>query len=200
MIKKVSYGSEAISYIKGELGNGGVYAKRLLRLPLDGGKVYSYLPVSVDPASIRNFAWSTYLDHGVKMLHEVYPKIVSQITSFLSNQENRYAIFSTYASVGDGFLDKDKTLARYVSYNSNVYFCISSKNHSKENIMYALKFAAGWPRIHGLTSLPSNVQPLQSRQALTKKQMNYLADRTDYIIIGAYDGEGYLVWGRDKTD
>lgn len=196
MITELVLGAEAVSYILKELSISGIYAKMLLSQFLGAGKITTYYPSSLDPAFSVNFTKSVYLSYGEKMNSEVLPKIVSRITSYLSSRDNRYAIFSTYAKVGDPFLGTLKSVPHYVSYRKNVFYLIPSWDHSEESILNTLVHSTNYPTICGLASLPPHQDRLQPRQVLSKDLLTQLAENTEYIIVGAYDEEGYLIWER----
>ena len=48
-LREVEFGAEAVTYLRSQLARGKTLSHYLLQLPLEGGRVVSYLPDGTDP-------------------------------------------------------------------------------------------------------------------------------------------------------
>ena len=47
-----------------------------------------------------------------------------------------------------------------------------------------------------MTSLPEGHYLALEKKKITSEELKLLAERAEKIIVGAYDGEGYLIWSK----
>lgn len=74
-LKEVTFGPEAIAYLRDQLSHGHTFARYLPDLPLEGGRVHSYLPPELRSEVSRDFGGSVYLATEIKMLTGVRSRI-----------------------------------------------------------------------------------------------------------------------------
>ena len=53
-----------------------------------------------------------------------------------------------------------------------------------------------YPAIGTLASLPDGYRPIDEGAAVDQDVLRRLAEGTRYLIVGAYDAEGWLIWSR----
>ena len=88
MLQKFEFGKEAITYIYSCLWEGKILSNYLLQLPLDKGRVISFLPNNVNRQSINDFQVG-----GIVSASQTESKISSFIEKYLQMDKNRIAIF-----------------------------------------------------------------------------------------------------------
>jgi hypothetical protein len=75
-------------------------------------------------------------------------------------------------------------------YNKELYLFLQSANFSTERLEKMIRYTdAQWYYM----SVISEEEPGANQEISTEK-LQRIASRTTHIVIGAYDGEGYLVW------
>jgi hypothetical protein len=124
------------------------------------------------------------------------------IQEFLEQGDARICLFeSAVAKPTDGFLSTpDAKDLRVLTFQEDVYYLLK-ENADREKIDKNLRYAKSH-LILGVLVHPSDQDkfllpdegPL--RKELTLDELKVLAEETEEIIIGAYDGEGYLIWKR----
>jgi len=189
MLTVYEFGAEAIIYIQEELSFRGHLAKRLLGLPLENGRVISYLPAGMDLKDALAFEDGVF-PLGLKTTG-VDDKVAEFIATFLQQGSSRYVIFLTWGE-HTPWVDK----APYFSCNSFVFFFLTSKSFTHDGILDAMTWAQEYPSVGMLTSLAENQGEIGLAQDVPVEILDELVARTEHLIIGAYDGEGYLIWTR----
>lgn len=99
------------------------------------------------------------------------------------------------ARVGDGWLAGTKS--RLVFSDSEVYHALLSAQSDPETVIQALAEAESFPTFVGAvgrSTWAANMTTLPG--SITVQQLNEFAQRASVVFVGAYDGEGYLVWRR----
>ena len=80
-------------------------------------------------------------------------------------------------------------------YGKEVYHYLSSANSSKPQVLRALQEAETLPVFVGaICSLPSGMERPSPNCDLTEMMLKTFAYHAYKLIVGAYDGEGYVVW------
>jgi len=190
MLKEFKLGSEAISYIRSQLGLGYSLAQHLLNLPLEQGQVTTYLPALTSDEAKRSFDKGGVVDRSEEPLH----KVVTLVSAFLREQVKGYAVF-------EGFW-RDRSLfatakEQHLFYEPEaIYYFASSANPDPVYIEAAVRAGRSYPYIGVLTSLPEGKPDIQSGTNVTSQQLRELASRAQHIVVGSYDDEGYLIWAR----
>jgi hypothetical protein len=213
---EVKLGPEAVTFIKDRLANGKTLAKLLLRRgDLDGGKVSTFLPPGVDEAAARKFDSGGLLLPPTGETHRHYttpdgtrsvmmpvsntrPQLGVIIQEFLKQGEGHLCLFeSAVASPTDGFLSSPKLQElRVLTSEDDVYFLLTRDDLDPEKIDRTIRHATSHLVIGVLAHLSKEDNFLPVAQKITDDDLKLLAERTQKIIVGAYDGEGYLIWSQ----
>jgi hypothetical protein len=191
MLNEVQLGAKALIYIKNELSNGNSMAQIITQyLPLEDGKITSFLPNDVIGSEIDNYGESVAYDyHG--MYRESHEVIVDFIKAYLSGSNERIAITETLGQINDPFV---KRLHQYFHFATNVYLFLSSNDSDQSKIIDMVKCDRGYPFITILTSLGNKSDQLRSGEEIPKDYLEGFVNRTEQIIIGAFDQDGFLIW------
>ena len=218
--KEITLGPEAIDYIRDRLAEGKTLAKFLLdRGDLDKGRVTTFVPFDADLSRINNFSRGGVLPtpppethhhftapDGTKTVMVPVPgtskQLAAMMQEFLSRSDKRIGLFeSAVARSTDGFLSTPNAKdLRVMTFQEDVYYLLK-ENDDREMIHKTLQYAKSYLVLGVLVHLTDKDKFLLQdedslRKELTLDQFKVLANQTEKIIIGAYDGEGYLIWRR----
>lgn len=193
--RKTELGLESVQYIREQLSMGSTLARKLLELPLEQGKVFTYAPMDVRNDILQDLEHSIFLRSGMKVTDLMRQRIAKFIAQFLNSNRKRCAIFETLMEIGDRVVNLgDLPRARY---EREIYLYLTSRQYGENTIANVLMKARGYPFIGALTS--GNLQDPKRGSALLNLRMSDfdgLATNTLFIVIGSYDNEGYVVWQR----
>lgn len=81
--------------------------------------------------------------------------------------------------------------------NEELYYIATSANTDSE-IEQIIRMAKNhYPGLIGaMTSLPPSFELDSHKRTITSEEVNILAVRAEKVILGAYDGQGYLIWSQ----
>jgi len=219
--KEITLGPEAIDYIRDRLAEGKTLAKFLLdRGDLDKGSVITFLPSDADLSRMNNFSRGGVLPAPPPETHHHYTtangtrtlvvpvpdtstQLAAMIQEFLKQEDARICLFeSAVAKPTDGFLSTPNAKDLCVlTLDEDVYFLLK-ENDDLEMIDKTLRYAKSYLVLGVLVHFSDKDQFLSLdedplRKELTVDELKVLAEKTEKIIVGAYDGEGYLIWSRN---
>ncbi len=212
---EVALGAEAAEYIKGILRNGKTLAKCLLERPdLEQGKIVTFLPPSVSAEAAREFNWggkfptppeSEWMrgaDCVIVPIPGNYDYLDGRIKTFLRGGSGRFCIMEDFCSQpGDLCLADSRT--PIATFGQDVYVFLPSGDFEQNTIEQAMGEANTniAVEIGALTSLPDTTNfPFHGERDLSLDELRILAQRAETLFIGAYDGEGYLIWERPSAN
>jgi S1-C subfamily serine protease len=204
-------GPNAISYVKDCLADGNSLAKLLMQShDLNNGRVTTYLPAEVSDEVAEEFrtggklpASSTRSPPGevkssakrLEPLPTTDSCLAGEIHEFLNLNEEHLCVFEdSSASPSDPFLQSLDTC--YSVMGDEVYHFILSTDAGDEKILRTIRRARSWLFI-GVMSSASLKSGFFSRSGtLTISELKVIAEHAEKILVGAYDGESYLIWSR----
>ena len=212
---KYTLGSEAIEYIKNILSDSHTLAKYLLEsLDLGAGIVITFLPPGLSKKEITDFEagvmpmppeseWR-YFNYEDGRTVRVMPVTVLDrdmillIQNFLEEDAERLCIFENWL-----FHPSDSVVSQFKSrllfFESEVYHVLFGGHVEVSRIKETIKEAHSIPIFIGaLTSMSGMSAAFQRKKSLSSDQIKMLAAQTQKIIVGAYDGEGYLIWNKSR--
>lgn len=189
MLKQVALGPEAIAYVRWSLSSSqGTIATLVLALPLEAGSTFTFAPASADPAQLSRFRESLLGGIGT------YEAVAAFAMSYLSGSHDRCLVFSdVFVSKGDPWLRE--SFVQYVTCGNEVYHFVPARNATEEAILQTIDNAKGYVTNGILTSSPF-VPQMHSGDELDQTQLQAMAAATEYILVEAYDGEGFVIWAR----
>ena len=129
--------------------------------------------------------------------HVVDAHVVEAIRSFLGARKGGICILEdAMGRPGDRGLQLNKSY--FVTFQNEVYHLLIGRELSDSEIVQSMSEAEhAYPPLFGiLTSLPDAGHTFFTTHKLTPDILRVMAERTEKIIVGAYDGEGYLIWHR----
>jgi hypothetical protein len=209
--KEYILGPEALDFLRdNRITYGHTLSQLLLEvLDLHQGKITTFLPIDVRPEQLYDFeaggvlpfpeksTWRYITEQsGKKTILTPIPRddsfVLTLIREFLCSDKNNVCIIEEpLAKPTDSSMSRRKT--PYIIYGNEVYHFLSSRVGEAE-IAEAIK----WPHttvsfLAILTTLVQNIA-LINKQKISADELRVLARGTETLMIGAYDGEGYLIW------
>ena len=191
MIKAVQLHKEAFVYIRNELSQGGYLSQRLLKKELSNGIVHTYVPIGFTPNDSTDFGESLNYLTGESSLKEIRDAVASLISDYLDDDKGKYAIFETWQEKGDPSVLKHDL--QYFFSHSRLYGYIRGSDEHKPVIEH-LREAGDFPTIIILVDFPECNTLFHQASEIAEQVYEMIVYNLDYLIIGAWDGEGYVVW------
>jgi hypothetical protein len=213
-----SLGPQAIDYIRRHLTDGKTLAGHLLEtLDLEGGSVIACLPSNVsdrdalqfeegvlphpDPGTFRYLTDKRGSTSMLVPVPNTDPWLVSLVQHFLSPSADRVCIFEEfYAEPSDPLWSKKESKRQAASFvDDEVYYLLVSGDSEVQ-----IREAVGWSRcawpglLAAMTSMTTDEPISGDRRNISPALLKTLADRTERLAVGAYDGESYLIWSKPQ--
>jgi len=189
MLTKIELKEDAFDYVRDQLEQGDTYAKSLLDLE-SKGKIYTFLPEKFINNSI-DFLISIQLSTGIRIYDETRDVICPFVASFL-NHQNKISLVETLSTPVSIKQRVDRPMVSF--YGQEVYFVLKPYDKLNKSIS-AFKSGRYYPFVCGLIDLGNNTNiALAESQNIQPEWWQLLAQKTKFVIIGAYDSEGFLVW------
>jgi len=208
---EIDLGKSASSYVvENVLSNGLTYARLLAkRLPTEAGKLSTFLPNAITANTMVDFRYSyrqtlsdEFLDElassgliqpNIDPIDEYY--VLPLIRDFLAEDSQHLCIIEDHdGRFSDGEM-KDIP-AHAVHYQEEIYLMLSGADMAFDRILDAFGWIVSWSFICALTSFPTDYGSPLEIEELSIDHLEMLANRTDKLIVSAYDGEGYVIWHR----
>lgn len=205
---EVSLGEESLGYIKQQLDAGHALSSAVLAAcDLALGCVVTYLPADVSLERAQEFtvggklpapdrsAWVPLPDGGVAVpIASTMDRLPGVVHEYLQAGSNRIWLFEDFnASPGDPVMQGLR--CRYVSFENEVYYPL---DHSSDEaaIREAANRAFSFVSFVGVgaTLPPADAERLSRIGELQKDDIQRVVSGLDLLTVGAYDGEGFLLW------
>jgi hypothetical protein len=196
MLKKISLkNNNAFQYIINQLSLGGEISNYLQKFNLGMGTLITYLPEEVDTEKITD--WSESIDwlYGKNVTKENENILINLISKFMKMKKGNCFLSETLCLLGDPILNKKNF--PYISYNNQIFGYLINIS-SDELIRTVLINSRRYPFVGLLTELPNGLDAIYNKQKLSENTLERLIKLTRYIIIGAFDDEGFIIWSKVK--
>jgi hypothetical protein len=180
--------------MRDSLSQGRALSSALLALPLREGTVTTWLPKGINVHVREAFQMGGILPGNLH--HQAEHKLGLYISSFLGRTENHCAVFEhALARASDPFLAGETS--QYFICGGDVYFFLTARDLDVEVILKAIQSAKTY-LFNGVLADLSEISAISNREHVTEQTLRKLAENTKHLIVGAYDGEGYLMWDRPR--
>lgn len=201
-----------ISYVRDQLSAGNVLSQELLHsLDFGSGQFFTLLPEDANLDKIYDFLdgcilpqnkTHEYIDEwGKKCSYTWIPTLKNEMSNLLfkkmTSKDSYACIFEDVVrQLGDRHLEFFDQHG--VSYLDEIYYIINKNNTSQELIFSAIgKANALWHLLFILTEIDeSNV----IGKEITLDNIKKFCKKIRLLVLGAYDGEGYLLWEPGKIN
>jgi hypothetical protein len=212
ILTEARVGPPAEQFIRERLAKGCTLAKAALQaLPLAQGQIVTLLPPGVLPQSVDDFGtggklpplpeteWKTAQSRGEALRMIPVPNtdswLVAKIKDHLGKAADHVCVFEDqFKQPKDPVVQK--LLTRYATFNDEVYHLLFQDDAEDQRILDTIRGAKGGPIFIGVLT----TWPLEPRVGgagvLSRAQLQTLAASAQKLFVGAYDGEGYLIWTR----
>jgi len=218
MLVRYDIGSPGEDYIRSILEEGASLGRQLAHallkyMDLSRGSIYTYLPPFLDTESVLHF------EHSILPLPEdilsrqivrqgeyiIIPKastehlhLVPFVKEFLSTTPWAIAVFEDWLTeYGDG---RPSDEVRRLVIGREICFYLLWRDADEMLIEKTIReVTTPYPPMVGiLSSISESEAPEWERleREGDEAEIESLARRTRFLIVGAYDGEGFLVWDR----
>ncbi len=212
VLEEITLGREAIGYITESLQDGEELSQILLKtIKLEAGSVVTYLPTGTALPSYQQFRLGGVLKPipalttqseveltvpaRVSATPNLDNSIVSSIKTYLNSRPSPLCLFENHLAKPD-----DSWLARARLHNLIVGTTVCHYLTSADSLDVALiQLTVGKsrsirpPLIAVLTRLFDEATSLETG-SVAEGDLKKMAERTQELIVGAYDGEGFVVW------
>jgi hypothetical protein len=195
-MKKVKTGTEALQYLRQELRQGNDLAHQLLGLNLEGGEGFTFLPTGLSSSQIADFGESLGYLSGEGVLNDFQEILLGGLARYLHYNWNLVVFETVWGPPTESRLPK---VSNYFVYSGCKYdFLTWNDQTSKSTLIDYILDAQGYPTIIVLTKNTRDELVLSPQRQIQESILEELARNAEYIIVGAFDGEGYLFWETPK--
>jgi hypothetical protein len=181
---KYSFGEEAMEYMKSVLRCGSQLSLALSHIDLSEGNIVSWLPIGTNAERVTNFmsGGTTIRQESLRLLTEI-------VVNALASRPGSVCILENPLSrPGDAYLRQLKI--PYITNGCEVYFVLD--RHASANLVYdALRTAYSYRLVGCIILLHESGDHTNTLEPI----LGSIA-QTDEVYVGAYDGEGFLMWKR----
>jgi hypothetical protein len=207
--------SWAVEYVQQRLLHGNALAAAALEvLPLEKGTVTTCLPQGTVLKRLEDFRtggklptppsseWSSTERNDEILLMIPIPNtddwLAAKVGEFLAEAEEHVCVFEDpLARVGDPVLRNMDT--RYATFGGEIYHLILTSDSDQAYIRKVLKRAKGIPTFIGVfTESRTNLAEKRPLNFSTR-DIQALAAQAKKLVVGAFDGESYLIWDRGRA-
>jgi len=212
-IQLVTLGADALDYVKDCLREGLTLAHHILSRDLDHGYVRTFLPAEpVTQGTIADYRtggkfppspeseWRTVPGGVMVPIVGADSALVDLIRTFLTQSSERLCVFEdALAKPSDPCMSASTS---YMVFGDEVYHIVTAEYGDSSQIREKLVEAKSIPIFIGLMTSwgPDCPRTFTTGQSFSPTCLEQLAQRAETIIVGAYDGESYIVWEqRSKT-
>lgn len=169
-------------------------SKVVKRINFREGTFFTILPDTIDESKLFWFDCGLIPPSEPNIITTTDGECSELIKKFLDKSSLHCAI------VGDYMQEPTKSSAnidnvKMVPYENEIYYLLNAKNSERE-IWKGIRSGLVWHTLIILTSL-KNAGEIILLDDLT---LNAICDNAQYVLAGAYDGDSYIFWQKDKND
>lgn len=209
-LREITLGVEALGYIKESLSGERLLSKTLReRLAIDSGRVRTYLPFDSSLEELNQFEHGGKLPESAERIPlsgggyfvatpNLDDFLVPKIQEHLRIDSHSFCVFDdALLSPEDPAMTLHPEVHTFVCADTVCHYLGSADANSPGLIRLTLRFSScgGPPYFLGCAGRLSSASPPMEKNILTT-DLDRLAECTDTLFLGAYDGEGFLVWSK----
>jgi hypothetical protein len=201
--KKEVTGDKAYSYLRKQLNMGISLSEFVNKLPIENGKVYSFVPDGVSPESLYTFELGGIYPlneeekaTGLSLVpNDARPVVMAEIQDFVTENELNCCLFEEPNASPDFPWVKSSGMEYVHLNNQEMFFFFDQSNCDNGKLKDAFITSEVYIFLCVLSKLEKN---LHSRFApfneVKTDVLTLLVENTEGFFVRAYDGEGYLMW------
>lgn len=191
MLEKVKLGTEAVIFLRNELEQGQRFSEYVLKLSLEKGEMITFLPKGTGSEFLKDFGESMRYSTGENVTIEVEKLISDFILAYLMIDEKKIVVFETLWEINKYQINNKP--CSYFTYHNKKYDFITNIKKGNNTINECISDAQGYPTVFICTTTSSDM-PIPIFKEIEDEFIQKMANNTEHIIIGAFDGEGYMIW------
>jgi hypothetical protein len=207
MLQRFDITLGGMNYIQSELALGSDLAVALLNSSeLSSGKVSVFLPTilfqffdTYNDSMLFKYEREKGREATTELWKEIKALKEKLIIEHCQSASNRCVIFETWYEKKDVSIVKEKGVS-YFSYDDDIYLFLDKSTVGRDIIDHYLGTTRAYPTIVFLSSLPLEVKPLEVEDEISKNVAKLLIDRSELVLVNAYDDEGFLIWERSPEN
>ncbi len=198
-LKKFYLGNEALGYIKDILSRGNSLSHSVLtHVKFEEGEIITYLPKDTSIEDAKLFEYGGKLESPIINKRQLIPNtnhyLSNIIKSYLNCSQKHICLLEDVQRKPNDFVTEidDHSLLL----NGEIFYFLIAED-KKEKIERAIEIANNlWHFLGVASSLPYNISFPEGY--ISENTLNRIAINAEIIVIGAYDGEGFLIWHKDS--
>jgi hypothetical protein len=187
---KFQLAESARGYLSKCLKSGNTFAGHLLReVDIANGELFTFLPAEADQD-----CFNRYREGGLANSTESISHLAGRIRRFLNNSDRGMVIFEdSMAKKGDPYVAKLGT--RMLFHGQEIYHYLLADNMHPEVVTWTITQASSpFLFICAMTTLPREQSLGEKSVEVSSATLKDLAKMSDELVVGAYDGEGFVYW------
>jgi hypothetical protein len=196
-------------YIREQLSWGGPLSSLLGRIDLSDGSAWAFVPTNADHERAHDFSNGglfrvpdsdrVALPGGGYMLpapKRVDGHLAMHVDRFLSGRDDRLCVLEDpFASADDpGMAIREEV--SYFTVGTALYYFATREQELMQTTVDALRRPPSVKYLGVLSEPGSGTAAIKSGSELSTVDLAAIAFATATIIVGAYDGEGYVIWSK----
>jgi len=189
--------SRVLPYVMEQLDCGNTLSKFILEfVDLKKYSFFTFLPLEADLTRLYEFTYGGIIpaqkcegkEGGQKSIRTTTSEICSYVQGYIKENHNNCAVFEDVISFPTDLCLKN---SEFFSFRKEVYYLIDNKSENLNKVdLVLLKSSQVWHTLFLLTKCSDKI----SSRIFSEEQIKNFCINSAYIILGAYDGEGYI-WG-----
>jgi hypothetical protein len=212
--RKFHLNSGALEYIIECLEHGHTLARFLLETQdLLSGTVFTFADQNINPGQLMDFKRGGIVpangvrryisaNDGSRYLMVAKSNTVNELTSvtrdYLRAHPSNICIFEDPLASSSDPLDFSFEIDCLI-YNEEVYYSLERSDSENDKVLNTINEANSSLLIGVMTKSPEFfVQPSNNKKNITVSNLESFAAKAEIIVVGAYDGEGFLIWNKSE--
>lgn len=181
-------------------------------LDLESGKLSTFLPSGLTFEQVNQFCYGGKFPQPPAEQHKTvrfwgrdlkavptpnaFDELISVIENYLKSGDSTFSIFeNALASPSDPWLKH--TEIHTLTCGPSIYHFLSPEQTSRHLIERTVNGSNSIsPPLMGVLARFPKPTGFHSEGSLGLSELSKIAEQTEKLIVGAYDGEGYLIWSK----
>lgn len=202
---------ESLKYVHKCLAGVSVFSDSADKLiDFNDGIFFTLLPVNIDLKKLYDFGSGGILEQNIieeifvldkKMKGQQIPNIQAEIgeliCNLISSSNKLSCLIDDYNSQPDDLRDDELFRVFGIYFANEVYYRFGRTSDSVECIEKSLERSnTFW---HSLCMISSADLSDVQEQIITLDIIHEICRKAEMVMVGAYDGEGYVIWEKNKS-
>lgn len=206
MIEKFDVtGDDSSAYIRKQLLRGRSLSDGLNNLPIENGTVYAFVPSGIEPDKLYRFENGGIYSSDEELRkrtvrfsavrNDALTPISVEIERFITTDKKRCCLFEEPVLWQTDEELKNNGIEFVCFGDKQVFYFFNSNNADLEKIKEAILVSDSYVFTCAVSLLNENIQSnFLSSKRISTELLDEFIRNVFVFFIGAYDGEGYLMW------